>query len=291
MSPEYEPHPMSSTFPPKSPRFTKKTGKVRVKPIDYRLTDAEHQTLARLMLEGRSSRRERLEAWAHALETTLTASERIKTKSHLNWLAYRLRAGQRMLLRDAALIMVAGMRTNDPRLDSNYDWQMALNEHLPVIGRFHHGYGVPGRFAGIWDGPFEPVLVPRAYVETLADELSKVAMPRDKGGKRRPALGARLQTFLNAKFTAQPPQTPWNSSASFAIQNIALSVLFREFYRGRFGAYTAELDAAVNEAGYAIGRAVERMLADEQPGAYQRLSERLAEEVAAARGSRSSQTA
>ena len=242
----------------------------------------------------------RLRMWAEALDKHLQGPERVSGDSY-NWLAYRIGRAQPMLLRDAAKIYVAGM-CMQPRpfssraetqaavaageyVHSAYDWQMAFSEQLPAVIAFHYGYGVEGRFQGTYDRAFLPVMVPLEYVSGLAEELATVVVERDERGRRQ-RIGERIEKFLKEKIGGVGAAPTWNFSAGYAVEHIALSVLFRDYWRGQFGEPTATLYTAVNEAGYAIGRELHRMLHDPGPRAFDRGLERLRNEVEEARRAR-----
>jgi hypothetical protein len=199
-----------------------------------------------------------------------------------------------MLLRDAAKIYVAGLRMQPPPFNSRaeveaavaageyvhsqYEWQMAFSEQLPAVISFHYGYGVEGRFEGTYDKPFLPVMVPLEYVSGLAEELAVLVVQRDERGRRQ-RIGARIEQFLKDKIAGVGGALSWNFSAKYVVEHIALSVLFRDYYEGRFGKQTGTLNSAVNEAAYAIGRELQRMLYDPEPRAFDRGLERLKNET------------
>ena len=216
-----------------------------------------------------------MRAWAQAL----THDGAVSSDREYQWLVYRLRLKQGMLIRDAATIAAAGMRGLDPHLPSPTDWHVAISNELPVILKFHHGYGVPNRFKGIYDTPFEPVMMTRAQATTLVEQLAFVAVERDDGDGRRAKKARQFQEFFDAKYAGSRGQVGWNASASYAIEHVAALVVFRDFYRGRFGPYSRELEDGINEVGHSIGMEIDRILADREPGAFERGMERLQGEV------------
>jgi hypothetical protein len=254
------------------------------------------------MLGGPRASPGRLRAWADVLDRNLVGKERIKGNPYY-WLSYRIKSTKPMLIADAVKIYIAGIRiqesdaTSDADreakrksgeyLHSPYEWQIAFGEHLPVVQHYLYGYGFEFRFKGIFDGPFVPVMLPLEYVPVLAEELAAVIVERDDG-RQRARKGEQIERFLKDKVTMNTAagSVPWNFSASYAIEQIATRVLFRHYYRGRFGKPDERLYSAVNEAGFAISREFERMLGDERPGAFGRAKKRLSDEVEMARKTR-----
>ena len=224
-----------------------------------------------------------MRAWGVALATKLSEGERIDTDDHYVWLQNRLRGTTPMLLRDAAKVWVAGMRADSPDLDRTGDWHMAVSSALPVIPKFHYGYSVPGRFEGTYDRPFDPVMMPKTYVATLVEELAELVVERDDGVKRRRRQGEKIERFFEDKFELRPDHVPWNSSASYAIEQIVNLVLFREYYRGRLGARSDSRYTMVNELGVAVSREIGAVLADTKPRAFERAFDRLGKQVESAR--------
>jgi hypothetical protein len=289
---------MRANLPDNKQRFTKSPGRKRTSPDRPRLTPQEHQTLGGLVLRGPRASPGRLRAWANTLDRNLVGDERVKGNPY-NWLAYRISRSDPMLVADAVKIYVAGLRVQDGAYDSAaerdaalksgkclhsvYEWQMAFAEHLPVVQGHLYGYGVKGRFVGVYDAPFIPVMLPPEYIPTLSEELANLVVPRDDG-KRRTTVGEKIEAFFSERVSRDAGRgVSWNFSAHYAVEQIAMRVLFRDFYRGRFGPRTERLDTAINEAGLAIARELQRTLSDAEPRAFERTFARLSDALEQAR--------
>jgi len=291
---------MRANSPFKPRRFTKSPGRKRGSAERIRLTAHEHQTFRRLVLGGDRAAPGRLRAWAIALDKYLVGAERVATTDLYSWLAYRVRRTSPMLFSDAAKIFVAGLRVHDhdfespsqradamakgEHLQSKHEWLTAVSHEVPTIQSFHYGHGVPGRSEGIYGKPFIPVMLPLEYVATLSEELAFVAVERDDGGHRG-RVGGSIEKFFKAKLAPRnsSDQISWNSSASYAVEQIVMRVLFRDYYRGCFGEPGERLYSAVNEAGFRITRELDRTLVDPQPRAFERAFQRLGNDIARAK--------
>lgn len=184
-----------------------------------------------------------------------------------------------MRFRDAAKIYRAGLRVHDPALPSAAEWQEAVASDLPALISYAYDYGIPDRgIEGTWGGPFIPVMLPLEFVPTLVKELAKIAIQRDDNGRRR-VVGEHIDKYLREHIRGTPYEAGWNFTPSFAVKELALLVLFRDYYRGRFGPQSKDLESAINDAGEAIGRELHATLLDPEPRAFNRRFGYLRKEV------------
>jgi len=263
-------------------RFTKRPGRKRKSPARVRLTNQEHQQFCKLIRGGSHAAPGRLRALAHAINDQLTGAERVEARDTYYWLTYRIRPKHPMLLTDAAKIFIAGARLRPSDEWTSPSWYQDVSNRIPIIPRFHSGHGVPGRFEGIYDKPFIPVMVPLEYIRELSDDLANLVIERDDG-KRRPIVGERIEAFLRAKITQGQAGLRWNDTALFAIREVCMRVLFAHYYRGRFGALNDHLDSMITNAAVAIEREMHRILSDPDPGAFDRAMQRLSGDIQTAR--------
>ena len=256
------------------------------------------------MLRGSRAAPGRLRAWADALDRHLAGEERVKGNPY-HWLAYRIKSANPMLIADAVKIYVAGMRVQDGAygsagerdaalrsgdcLHSVYEWQMAFANHLQVVQRFLYGYGVKGRFVGVYDSPLIPVMLPLEYIRLLTVELANLAVPRDEG-QRRKTVGDKIEAFLIERATRDAGGgVSWNFSSFYAVEQIAMLVLPIEYFRGRFGPLRRGGESAMTEVAESIAREFGRMLSDTEPRAFERTLRRLGNDLEDARKAREKQ--
>jgi len=253
------------------------------------------------VLRGSRASAGRLRAWADALDRHLAGDERVKGNPY-HWLAYRIKSANPMLIADAVKIYVAGMRVQDGAygsaaereaalqlgecLHSVYEWQTEFAKHLPVVQRFLHGYGVKGRFVGVYDAPLIPVMLPLEYVPVLTEELANLVVPRDDG-QRRKAVGKKIEAFLLERATGDAGRgVSWNFSAYYAVEQIAMLVLPIEYFRGRLGPLRREGESGMTDVAESIAREFGRMLSDTEPRAFERTLRRLGADLEEARKAR-----
>jgi len=204
-----------------------------------------------------------------------------------------------MLFNDAAKIYVAGLRMGDrffasPELraaaiangewvHSTSEWLKTVSRELPDIPKFQYGLSVLGRFDGPSDRPFIPVMLPLEYIDTLSEQLANLAIARDARG-RRPRAGKKIEEFFRIKIAGRDALgVPWNFSASYAVEQIAMRVLYASYYRGHLGEPSEWLDNELTNVASAISRELHRALTDPQPRAFERVFDRLAADVNKAR--------
>lgn len=241
----------------KRPRFTKRSGRTRRTEEQVRLSPQEHEAYRRIILGGQRAAPGRLKAWARTLEKNLYGSETIDASDKYAWIANHTReyrssssgydAVRPMTFSDAARIYVAGLRSREPELPTALEWQTAVAREVPAIPRFHYGYGVPGRMTGVFERPFIPILLPREYIPTIAEELADLIVPRDRDSKRR-KVGEMIEAYFRAQLDGTDPLVPrWNSTAVYAVEQIVAYVGFAHLYQRRFGPQSEALFTAVNE--------------------------------------------
>lgn len=112
---------------------------------------------------------------------------------------------------------------------------------------------------------------------TLAEELASVVVLRDKRKGQRKRVGTAIEKLLNSKFERSSGLVPWNFSYAFGM--LATQVLFREYYRGRFGKASEERYNDVNEVAVAIEHVFEQLANSEDLAAFEKISKQLERQI------------
>jgi len=156
---------------------------------------------------------------------------------------------------------------------------MSVAREVPALQSYAYTEGIPGRLIGPYDRAFAPVMLPLEAIAPLAERLAEIAVERDRDGERR-RKGEEIERYLIARVSDDIGGDPaWNSSAAWTIENVVSRVIFKHYYRGGFGDPSDGLFNSVNELGVEVGRLFRIVLAESKPRAFDRLLEKLGEEV------------
>jgi len=106
---------------------------------------------------------------------------------------------------------------------------------------------------------------------------------RDDRGRRR-RVGERIEAYLKERTRGRPTgPVGWTFAGPYAVREVAMRILFREFYRGRFGARSEALGHAMTEIALKLEREFERICSGIEPDIFEQVVKRLANEVEEAR--------